>query len=633
MKKIMCIVLTLVVLLPLFPIMTQVEVKAAISSYTTTINGQTLPFADYPVGSYFTDNGKACTDHGTCGAGASYTDETACNCKCTWNGVALKSTSCMGFASMVFYRLFGHTIYSQTTKVVSDIPASSINATYLYNLFTNGTVKPGAHIRNSTHSMIFMGCDATYIYTYEGNYDGYCGVGVLRRTWEEMSTYLKNRSGIKYIQMSNTSYTAPETPAASFNGCVDACSGGDGTVYVKGWAYDTSDTAKSIEVHVYIGGSAGVGEGHVLTANTYREDVNGVYNCGDYHGFEGTILTQKYGVHDVYVYAVNSGDNMQLIGTYKTVTIRRGIEGAVDCCIGNQGSIYVGGWALNYDNLNEVLDIHVYIGGKIGEEGTERHIIKADLYREDIENGSFHGFETNISTNKYGTHDVYFYAVKNNGEWEQLNYNPFTVTISRGIEGAVDCCVGDQKSIYVGGWAFDYDNPNEVLDVYVYIRGKTENEETEKHIIKADLYREDIENGSFHGFETSILTNKYGACNVLFYAVNNNTNTQTKIGSAEVEVKNSEAEKSVTRSKVLKSGDLHTVNTTLFNIGGGVLVVAGYKDGKMVDKTSVPCGADMPDAELTGDIDEIRVMVWDALGSFKPVCEMISIPESEFATE
>jgi len=181
------------------------------ADYSVTVGSQVLPFADYPVGSYFTDNGKPCKDHMVCKAGASLYDEDACNCKCTWNDIALNSTSCYGFANMVFYRLFGHTTYSQTSKVVSDISASEIDASYLYDLFTNGTVKAGAHIRTRSHSMIFMGCDKSYIYTYEGNYDGHCKVGVIKRSWSQMVKYLKRKKGIDFIQMPDSYSENPLT--------------------------------------------------------------------------------------------------------------------------------------------------------------------------------------------------------------------------------------------------------------------------------------------------------------------------------------------------------------------------------------------------------------------------------------
>jgi len=201
-KKLLSLLLVLSVIMVYLP--NHIFAYNSSSSYSVTIGTQKLPFSDYPAGSYFTDNGKACTDHNNCGAGASYTNEGACNCKCTWNGVALLSTSCYGFANMVFYRLFGHTTYSNTIKVVSNISAGSINTTYLYNLFSGGSIKPGAHIRTAAgHSMIFMGYDSSYIYTYEGNYDSQCRVGVISRTWSEFSTYLSNRSGIAFIEMPN----------------------------------------------------------------------------------------------------------------------------------------------------------------------------------------------------------------------------------------------------------------------------------------------------------------------------------------------------------------------------------------------------------------------------------------------
>lgn len=67
--------------------------------------------------------------------------------------------------------------------------------------------------------------------------------------------------------------------ANGFNpdGYTDAIGGGRGTVTVRGWAFDKDCAAMSIPVHVYIGGEAGNGDGHAITANTYRSDVNGSF--------------------------------------------------------------------------------------------------------------------------------------------------------------------------------------------------------------------------------------------------------------------------------------------------------------------------------------------------------------------
>lgn len=103
-------------------------------------------------------------------------------------------------------------------------------------------------------------------------------------------------------------------------GAFDIATGGENSVYVRGWAYDPDDTSKAVSMHVYIDGK------HVgtLAADSYRQDVNNVYGCGDYHGFSGDI---PYNVtssesHTVEVYALDltHGAQATYLGS-KMVTI------------------------------------------------------------------------------------------------------------------------------------------------------------------------------------------------------------------------------------------------------------------------------------------------------------------------
>lgn len=118
-----------------------------------------------------------------------------------------------------------------------------------------------------------------------------------------------------YFRIENNS--AKNNPQGSFDGAV----GGVGKVRVTGWTFDPNDVARSIPVHIYIGGPAGSGEGHAVTANTARGDVDNVYHVGLYHGFDVTLNTSFVGTQQVYVYAINigAGDNV-LLGS-KTVHI------------------------------------------------------------------------------------------------------------------------------------------------------------------------------------------------------------------------------------------------------------------------------------------------------------------------
>ena len=100
-------------------------------------------------------------------------------------------------------------------------------------------------------------------------------------------------------------------------GTVDVIEGGNGKIHVRGWAFDRDDFGNQIPIHVYIGGRSGDAnaEGHSITANTQRTDVNSVYGCGDWHGFDADISTSKRGNQPVYIYALNIGggnDNPQI---------------------------------------------------------------------------------------------------------------------------------------------------------------------------------------------------------------------------------------------------------------------------------------------------------------------------------
>ena len=104
-------------------------------------------------------------------------------------------------------------------------------------------------------------------------------------------------------------------------GYVDKIEALHGQVNVVGWTFDRDSINTSIKVHVYVGGPAGSGEVHVIRANAERTDVNNVHGTGNYHGFNVTIPTEKTGIQDVYIYAINvdrngndNGLNNPLIG-------------------------------------------------------------------------------------------------------------------------------------------------------------------------------------------------------------------------------------------------------------------------------------------------------------------------------
>ena len=103
-------------------------------------------------------------------------------------------------------------------------------------------------------------------------------------------------------------------------GSFDEINAGYGYIHIRGWAFDPDEKSKNVAIHVYIGGGAGQSgaeehhvdiSGKTIYANATRADVNKVYGCGDNHGFDVKIPTNKTGNQSVYVYALNtvSGNN------------------------------------------------------------------------------------------------------------------------------------------------------------------------------------------------------------------------------------------------------------------------------------------------------------------------------------
>lgn len=222
-------------------------------------------------------------------------------------------------------------------------------------------------------------------------------------------------------------------------GCFDAAEGRKNAVFVSGWAFDSDSVSQAVEIHVYIGGAADSGEGHVISANQYRDDVNSVYGVGNYHGFQAEIPTSLSGIQEVYVYAINIGNGEnQLIGR-KTVNIAQSYspQGSVEWIRGGSGLVSVGGWVFDLDDMLKPVELHIYIGGPAGVG--ESYVITADQYRDDInssyEIGNYHGFQAEIPTLLLGNQEVYVYAIDiGGGENPLLASETVTITCNHSYE-------------------------------------------------------------------------------------------------------------------------------------------------------------------------------------------------------
>ncbi len=88
-------------------------------------------------------------------------------------------------------------------------------------------------------------------------------------------------------------------------------------------------------------------------------------------------------------------------------------------CSGGVGTVTVNGWAFNNKNLAKAVEILVYVGTSREAGGTTVYKVKANAYREDVDEmygvGKYHGFNEIWKTNLHGTQKVYVYAVFESG--------------------------------------------------------------------------------------------------------------------------------------------------------------------------------------------------------------------------
>ncbi|MEJ9076789.1 CHAP domain-containing protein [Gordonia malaquae] len=238
----------------------------------------------------------------------------------------------------------------------------------------------------------------------------------------------------------------PLSPVGSLD---EVSSPSPGKVKVRGWAFDRDALARSIDVHVYVGGGVGTAgvEGHALTANVSRPDVDSAHGVGALHGFDSMLATNKRGRQDVCVYAINigGGDSVELgcrAVTIDSPPVGSNPVGSIDEVSSPAGAkVKVRGWAFDRDTVTQSIAVHVYIGGGLGTPGVESHALTANVARNDVDKahnvGAFHGYEAVLSTKKTGQQRVCVYAL-NTGPGATVELGCRTVTISEKPSSILD---------------------------------------------------------------------------------------------------------------------------------------------------------------------------------------------------
>ena len=156
---------------------------------TYTINGKTIPLSEWPVGSYWTTDGKP-YEYGK-NSSKAFTDG---------------AIQCAGFAKYVYEQLWGNYKYGQKVAAVTLEGTSEdfkgINVGARINCDRRGSkIESEDDFTTSigNHSMILLSKTSSGIVVYECNHDDKCGIGMRTITYRNL--YLE------YMNIKNSSYT------------------------------------------------------------------------------------------------------------------------------------------------------------------------------------------------------------------------------------------------------------------------------------------------------------------------------------------------------------------------------------------------------------------------------------------
>ena len=134
-----------------------------------------LPLKQYPDGSYFTYDGKPCTDHDQC--------SWEVDCNCVNFDRAIQS---MGFAKYVYFQVTGeHVSLDDKINVDADITAETAKSTLMDAQL--GTYIAVTQSNDVPHFMTVVDTDENGITVYQANYGGGCVVRVSDYSWDDFA--------------------------------------------------------------------------------------------------------------------------------------------------------------------------------------------------------------------------------------------------------------------------------------------------------------------------------------------------------------------------------------------------------------------------------------------------------------
>jgi SpoIID/LytB domain protein len=292
-----------------------------------------------------------------------------------------------------------------------------------------------------------------------------------------------------------STYWRPRDVSSPF-GDLNSVTVSGGNIRLTGWSIDP-DTAKSTEVHVYVGSAWG----GKAVASVSRPDVAAVYPAkGDAHGYDLTVKAGP-GRHRVCVYAINlgAGSSNSRIGC-KDVDMGKAPIGSLDKTALTAGKLRLVGWSIDPDAAADPVEMHVYVNGRYRSKVTA-DAPRADVGRAYPAGGNLHGYDTTVALSA-GKSTVCVYAIDRPTGAGNPRLGCTTVTYGKPPIGDLNAVTVSGTKARVVGWALDPDTADSI-PVHVYVDGKLAKVATAS-VPRTDVGRAYPAHGPRHGFDVTV---------------------------------------------------------------------------------------------------------------------------------
>lgn len=382
--------------------------------------------------------------------------------------------------------------------------------------------------------------------------------------------------------------------------------------------------------------------------------------------FSYSLKTTQYsnGNHTMRAEIINNSGTTRTESRIFNVQNNNEPKGYLDLASGENGVLRVIGWAVDEDLSSEPVTIYVYVGGPAGSGASCYNIGKANIQRTGLGWGDYHGYNTRIKVKERGQQSVYVYAI-NVGSGNNPLIGSGTVNISNPysvIYKADNSQTQIDKQEKYSAFDLILSSTKPTRTGYTFKNWNTSANGSGKSYAPGATYSDNANLTLYAQWTPNTYKVTFNANGGVVSSSNKNITYNSTYGELPTPTRNEykfkgwftsstggtqvtksttvtatsdltlyaqwETTKVYTKSTVSKVNNSYTIKTNIYNTANCEIIVAGYKEGRLVDFSIASYNAN-PSTVLMGDIDEIKCMLWENTKTMKPISEVEVIPVTQ----